>query len=178
MIEAATETQSPVAADHGYVAAFLIGVFAGLRSMTAPAAVARATSSGRLSPPAPLARIGSRPAVVLTSLAAVGELVADKLPFTPNRTDPGGLAARMATGAFSGAVVTSSSGQGARAGALFGAIGGVTGCFVGYAVRKKLTAALSPEGGSARVALGVAVLEDAVTIVGSGWVVSRLVGRK
>ena len=67
--------------------AFLIGVVSGLRSLTAPAAVAWAAHlgwiklGGRL-----LAFMGSTAAVAIFTLAALGELVADKLPSTPSRT--------------------------------------------------------------------------------------------
>jgi len=39
------------------------------------------------------------------NIAAVGELVADKLPFVPARTAPVGLAARAVSGGLSGAAV-------------------------------------------------------------------------
>ena len=56
--------------------AFLIGFFAGLRSLTAPAATAWAVYLGWLKLERPLSLIGSVPAVAIFTLLAVVELVA------------------------------------------------------------------------------------------------------
>ena len=66
--------------------AFLIGFFAGLRSLTAPAVTAWAVHLGWMKLPGALALMGSIPAVAIFTLLAVVELVADKLPNTPSRT--------------------------------------------------------------------------------------------
>ena len=69
-----------------YGFALLIGVVAGLRAMTAPAAVCWAARLGWL-PLAglPLAWLGGlAPILILTVLAAL-ELVGDQLPQTPSR---------------------------------------------------------------------------------------------
>ena len=66
--------------------AFLIGVFAGLRSLTAPAVVAWAVHLGRLRLVQPLAHIDSAASVTIFTILAVAELIADKLPKTPSRT--------------------------------------------------------------------------------------------
>src|SRR5208282_4461571 len=78
-----------------------IGVMAGLRSMTAPAVVCWAAhlhwidlQGSRLS------FLGSTVAMAIVTLLAVGELVADKLPSTPNRTSTGPLVWRVLTGAL------------------------------------------------------------------------------
>ena len=68
--------------------AFLIGLFAGLRSLTPPAVVAWAVYLGWLKLARPLSLIGSLPAVIILSLLAIIELILDKLPNTPNRTAP------------------------------------------------------------------------------------------
>lgn len=147
--------------------AFLIGIFAGLRSLTAPATVAWAAHLGWLKLDSPLSFIGSLPSVVILTLLAVGELVGDKLPKTPNRTAPLGLIARLVTGGVSGACITSAGGQGALLGALLGAVGGVVGCFGGFKARKKLVKALNAPD------LYVALFEDLVAIAGCLWVVTR-----
>lgn len=85
--------------------AFLIGFFAGLRSLTAPAATAWAVHLGWLKLERPLSIIGSVPSVAIFTLLAAGELVADKLSSMPNRTSPPGLIARMVTGGVTGACV-------------------------------------------------------------------------
>jgi uncharacterized membrane protein len=147
--------------------ALLIGFFAGLRSLTAPAATAWAVYLGWLSLERPLALIGSLIAVVIFTVLAVVELVADKLPQTPSRTALLGLIARILMGGLTGACVAASGGQGAVAGAMCGAIGGVAGCFVGYQARTRLVKALGTRDAY------VALVEDLVAIAGSLWAVSR-----
>jgi len=147
--------------------AFLIGFFAGLRSLTAPAATAWAVYLGWMRLERPLSLIGSLPSVVILTVLAVAELVADKLPKTPNRTSPPGLIARAVTGGVTGACVAVSGAQGALLGALLGAVGGVVGCFAGYQARQRLVKALGTRD------IYVALLEDVVAVAGSLWVVSR-----
>ncbi len=147
--------------------AFLIGFFAGLRSLTAPAATAWAVYLGWLKLERPLSLIGSLPAVVILTVLAVVELVADKLPKTSSRTSPPGLIARILTGGITGACVAVAGGQGALLGAFLGAVGGVVGCFAGYQARTRLVRALGTRD------TYVALLEDLVAVAGSLWVVSR-----
>ena len=147
--------------------AFLIGLFAGLRSLTPPAAVAWAVHLGWLKVAPPLSLIGSLPAVIILSLLALTELIIDKLPNTPNRTAPLGLIARIVTGGLTGACVSLGGGQSAFVGAGLGVIGGIVGCFAGYQARVRLVKSLrQPD-------LTVAVLEDLVAIGGGLFIVSR-----
>jgi uncharacterized membrane protein len=90
----------------------------------------------------PLAFMGSTAAVVIFSLLALGEYVADLLPQTPNRTTPGPLIARILTGGLSGACLCASAGQSLVAGAVLGGIGSVIGAFAGYQVRTRLVRSL------------------------------------
>ncbi|MGH7519548.1 MAG: DUF4126 family protein, partial [Gemmatimonadales bacterium] len=86
--------------------AFAIGVVAGLRSMTAPAAVAWAACFGWLHlEPTPLAFLGSAVARYVLLALMLGELVVDKLPFTPGRTRPGPFAGRILAGGLAGAAL-------------------------------------------------------------------------
>ncbi|MFY9609141.1 MAG: DUF4126 family protein [Blastocatellia bacterium] len=147
--------------------AFLIGFFAGLRSLAAPAATAWAVYLGWMKLERPLSLIGSLPSVVVLTILAVGELVVDKLPQAPNRTSPPGLIARIVTGGITGACVSAAGGQGALVGAVLGAIGGVVGCFAGYQARTRLVKALGTKD------TYVALLEDLVAVAGSLWVVSQ-----
>ena len=147
--------------------AFLIGFFAGLRSLTAPATTAWAVYLGWLRLERPLALIGSLPSVVIFTLLAVVELIADKLPQTPNRTAPPGLIARILMGGLTGACVAAVGGQGVFPGAVLGAVGGVVGCFGGYQARTRLVKALGTRD------FYVALLEDLVAVAGCLWVVSR-----
>jgi uncharacterized membrane protein len=87
--------------------------------------------------------MGSIIAVVIFSLLAVFELIADLLPSTPKRTAPAGLIARILMGGLCGACVCAASNQSLVIGAILGALGGVIGAFAGYEVRRKLVAALN-----------------------------------
>src|ERR1700730_7853407 len=89
-----------------YLLAFLIGVVAGLRSMTAPAVVSWAAHLGWLHlENTGLAFLGSRYTPCILTVLAIGELIADKLPKTPSRKAPVGFAARIVTGGFCGAAL-------------------------------------------------------------------------
>jgi uncharacterized membrane protein len=148
--------------------AFLIGVVAGLRSLTAPALVSWAAHRGWLNlHNTPLSFMGSTAAVVLFTLLAVVELVADKLPRTPSRTKPPGLIARIVLGGLSGAGMALSGAQPIALGAVLGVAGSIAGAFAGYEVRTGLVKALKvPD-------LVIALLEDAVAIAGGLFIVSR-----
>src|SRR4051812_11199552 len=105
------------------VLALGIGFVAGLRSLTAPTAVSWAAFLGWLNlQGSPLAFMGSRWAVVIYTLLALLEYVADLLPRTPNRTTPGPLITRIVLGGVSGAALTISAGQTFVVGALLGGI--------------------------------------------------------
>jgi uncharacterized membrane protein len=147
--------------------AFVIGILAGLRSLTAPAVVAWAGHFGWLRLDPPLSFIGSAPSAVIFTLLAAAELVVDKLPQTPSRTAPLGLGARIGTGGLSGACVAAAGGQDAVVGAVLGAAGGVAGAFAGYQARTRLVEALGTRDWM------VAVVEDLVAIGGCIGVVSR-----
>jgi uncharacterized membrane protein len=124
-----------------YLLAFLIGVVAGLRTMTAPASVSWASSLGRLHLGGTwLAFFGYKWTPWILSLLAVGELVADQLPSTPSRTAPLGFGGRIVTGALSGAAVGTSGGT-MLSGAIAGIAGAVVGTLGGHAFRARLAAA-------------------------------------
>jgi len=114
-----------------------IGLVAGLRSLTAPAAVSWA---------------------LVLSVLALGEYVADVLPGTPNRTKPGPLVARIVMGGLAGACISVSAGHSWLAGAVPGAMGGVIGAFAGYEVRRRVVS-----GAKVKDAV-VGVTEDLVAI--------------
>jgi len=147
--------------------AFLIGVIAGLRSLTAPAVVAWAAHRNWLNlDNTPLSFMASTAAVVVFTLLAVAELVADKLPFTPSRTKPPGLIGRIIFGGLAGAGVAAGA-QSIVLGAVLGVVGGIAGAFGGYEVRTRLVKALKvPD-------LVIALLEDAVAIAGGLLIVSQ-----
>ena len=147
--------------------AFLIGLCAGLRSLTPPAAVAWAVHLGWLRLARPLSLIGSLPAVIILSLLAVTEVFIDKLPNTPNRTAPLGLIARIVTGSLTGACVSVGGGKSAVVGAGRGMLGGIVGCFGGYQARAWLVRSLGQPD------FNIALVEDLIAIGGSLFIVSR-----
>jgi uncharacterized membrane protein len=143
-----------------YLFALLIGVIAGLRAMTAPAAVAWAAHLGWL-PLAgtPLAWLGAAATPwIFTALAAL-ELVGDQLPKTPSRKVPVQFGARILTGAFSGAAIGMTSGVW-MGGAVAGAVGAVIGTLGGAEARGRLAKAFGKD-------LPAALIEDAVAVFGA-----------
>lgn len=123
-----------------YLQAACLGVVAGMRSMGAPALV-----SGHLehsqSPglgPSPLRWLGTAKAANVTKFLAVGEIIGDKLPFTPSRIAPGPLFGRVASGGLCGAALCTAGGKRAGLGAALGVAGAVAGAFGFYHLRRTL----------------------------------------
>jgi len=139
--------------------ALLIGIVAGLRTMTAPAVVAWAAylnwfdlGDGWLS----LMSHWITPWIF--TLLALAELVTDQLPSTPSRTVPMQFGARILAGALTGATLGASGGT-LVGGLLAGIVGAVIGTLGGRTIRGKLAASF----GRDRPA---AFLEDAIAIIG------------
>ena len=152
-----------------YLGCFAIGIIAGLRSLTAPALVSWAAHLGWLDLSASwLSFLGSRAATIILSLLALGELVADKLQKTPNRTNPGPLVFRAITGGFSSIAICASAHQSLVIGTILGVLGSIAGAFAGYEVRHRLVKTFGlPD-------FGVAAAEDIVAIGGGFLIVSNL----
>jgi uncharacterized membrane protein len=150
-----------------YLFAALIGVIAGLRSMTAPAAVSWAAHLGWLHVENTwLAFLGFGPTAYIITALAILELIADKLPVTPSRKSPPAFIGRILTGGLSGAALGASGGSWV-AGLVAGVIGAIAGTLGGYEFRMRLVKA---SGGKD---LPIALLEDAIAIGGAFWIVSR-----
>jgi uncharacterized membrane protein len=140
-----------------YLLAFLIGLVAGLRAMTAPAAVSWAARLGWLNlEGTPLAFFGAAVTPWLFTAAALGELVNDKLPKTGSRKAPPAFIARIVTGALCGAAVGAAS-HALVPGLILGAVGAVAGTLGGYEFRARLARAAGKD-------LPIALLEDAIAI--------------
>ena len=154
--------------NHIFALAVGIGVVAGLRSLTAPAAASWAAHLGWLNLQGSLvAFMGSTVAVAVFSLLAIGELVADMLPKTPRRTAPVPLVARILTGGLCGACLCASADQSLLIGALLGATGGVIGAFAGYEIRRALVNKLNIKD------IFIAIFEDLIAIGAAFFFVSR-----
>src|SRR3954453_9122861 len=150
-----------------YMLAFLIGVVAGLRSMTPPAVVSWAARLGWLHlENTPLAFLGFAATPYILSLIAIAELINDKLPKTPSRETLVPFTARIVTGAFSGAALGAPAGA-LAGGLLAGAVGGVAGTLAGYEFRRRLVKATAGRD------LPIALLEDAIAICAALWILSR-----
>jgi uncharacterized membrane protein len=151
-----------------FLLALGVGIVAGLRSLLAPAVVAWAAHFDLLNlHGSPLAFMGSRAAVAIFSIFAIGELIADKLPKTPKRTAFAPLLARILLGALSGVSLCVATGKSLLAGALLGGTGGVIGAFVGYEIRRRIVNSLHIKD------FFVAICEDLVAIVLACFLVSH-----
>jgi uncharacterized membrane protein len=105
--------------------------------------------------------------VVLTILAVV-ELIADKLPKTPARTAPAGLIARVVLGCLCGAALAANAGGNLLVPAIVGVGGALIGTFVGYKTRHALVLrAQIPD-------FTVAIAEDVIAVAGSLLIVSQV----
>jgi uncharacterized membrane protein len=150
-----------------YLLALLIGVVAGLRAMTAPAAVSWGAALGWI----PVADswagfMAYRITPWIFTVLAIVELVTDQLPSTPSRKVPVQFGTRVVSGAFCGAVIGTAGGS-LVGGLIAGAIGAVIGTLGGADLRGRLARAF----GSDRPA---ALIEDAVAIVGAYLIVSSV----
>ena len=150
-----------------YLLALLIGVVAGLRAMTAPAAVAWGAYLGWL----PLSGtwagfMGHWIAVAIFTVLALVELVGDQLPSTPSRKVPVQFGTRLVSGAFVGAIIGTAGGA-LIAGLVAGIVGAAIGTYGGAEVRSRLAGAFGRD-------LPAALIEDAVAIVLAFLVVSAV----
>ncbi|WP_439502478.1 DUF4126 domain-containing protein [Aminobacter ciceronei] len=151
-----------------YLLALLIGIVAGLRAMTAPAAVAWGAWLGWL----PLAGtwagfMGHWIAVAIFTVLAIVELVTDQLPSTPSRKVPVQFGTRIVIGALTGAVIGTAGGI-VVGGLAAGIIGAILGTLGGAEIRGRLAASFGND-------LPAALIEDAVAILGALLVVSMVV---
>jgi uncharacterized membrane protein len=143
-----------------YTKAACLGLIAGMRTMSAPALVSgmlTATCSDELVG-TPLEWFALPTTAAVFKLLAAGELIADKLPGVPARTEPGALIGRGVMGALSGSAVCVADGEGMVEGAVIGALSAVASAFAFYHLRRWLTEA-TPLPDSA-----VAVAEDALAL--------------
>ncbi|MFY9664183.1 MAG: hypothetical protein WAL67_01390 [Candidatus Cybelea sp.] len=135
-------------------AALLLGVVAGLRTLTAPAVLL-------------LLRGGGWVSYVLV-VGALLEDAGDLHPKTPPRTAPMGLIARLVSGGFCGWWLTASTGASIVAGVLLGACGALIGAYGGLSARKLSVSLIGR--------VPAALLEDVVAIAAAVAIVTH-VGR-
>lgn len=140
------------------IAALLIGAAIGLRSFAPLAVLSAAIYTGHLPSSGFLPYLGSFIGLLLLSVFALGELIADKTPAVPNRTDAFPLIGRMCLGGFSGYTLAAAANGPRLLCAVIGLAAAAAGAFGGFLVRRRLTKEMSvPD-------LPVALVEDAVCI--------------
>jgi uncharacterized membrane protein len=145
----------------------LIGGVSGLRSMMGVALVCWGAHLGWLSLGATkLGFLASPISLIVFSLLAVGELVADKLP-VPSRVQAGPLAARFVLGAFAAGALAVAAGASFVLPAVMGGVAALGGAFLGYSVRRLIVQQWKVKD------LLVALLEDLVAVVVGLFAVSR-----
>lgn len=149
-----------------YLKALGLGFLTGGRSMSGPALLSNHLSGDEPAAlsDSPLHLFSAGWLSNLLKVAAVGEMVADKLPLIPARTEPAPLAGRIVLGAFTGLLLCVAERRSPVVGALLGGVGALVGTFAFYHLRR-LAGEQSP---IADPVLGLA--EDAV-IVGSGMAI-------
>ena len=133
------------------LAAFLIGLVVGLRTLTAPAVLLWLRDRGGVW------------AFVL-SVGAIIEYFGDVSRRAPARTGPTGLVPRILSGAFCGWQLAAMHGGSLAPAAALGSVGAVAGAFGGLALRRRAIAAIGlvPSG----------LLEDAIAITLSFLVIT------
>ena len=152
---------------HMYALALLIGVIAGLRTMTAPTAISWAAWSGRLALEGSwLAFLGYSWTPWIFTVLALGEFVGDQLPSTPSRTVPMQFGARLVSGAICGAAIGSPH-HAMLGGLLAGVVGAVIGTLGGHAFRRRLAAWFKKDPLAA-------FIEDAIAVGGALLIVLNL----
>jgi uncharacterized membrane protein len=116
-----------------------LGAVAGVRSMSAPALLSRSASRGTIEgiEGTPFAFLASPRAARILTVLAVGEALADKLPFAPDRISLPGLVGRMASGGLVGAALFAAARRRAAIGAGLGLLASAAASYPSYYLRVK-----------------------------------------
>ncbi|MGD0445029.1 MAG: DUF4126 family protein [Edaphobacter sp.] len=138
----------------------LLGVVTGMRSMTAMAVLCWFAYRGDLSLDDTWASWAAKlvTAIIFTVLA-LAELVADKLPKTPNRIAPGPLLVRVVVGGLIGAIVAAGLNGSEFEGVILGVGGALIGAFGGFLIRREIVLRLASHDWP------VALVEDASAVL-------------
>lgn len=142
-----------------FILCLFLGIVAGLRVMSAAAALSWGAFLGWIDLSAtPFGFLGHVIAVGILTLLALGEFVTDQLPSTPSRLVPQQFGARVIVGTLAGAILAWPT-TGWFLGGTAGLVGAILGTLGGYHARRTLVRAI---GGQDRP---IALLEDAVAII-------------
>jgi uncharacterized membrane protein len=145
----------------------LLGMVTGMRSMTAMAVLCWFAYRGDLSLDDTWASWAAKltTAVIFTVLA-LSELVADKLPKTPNRTAPGPLLVRIVMGGLIGSIVAAGLNGSGVEGVILGVVGALIGAFGGFLVRREIVLRLGCKDWQVALAEDVTAIFCAVLAMG------------
>jgi len=147
-----------------------IGILAGMRTLSAPVITTHILSNrpSKKLEKSPLKFMQSTTVAAVLKVLSVTELIADKLPSTPNRIEPAGVAGRGLSGALAGASIYKAVGGKALTGALIGGAAAIAATYASYHLRKNIVKANH----IADPLIGAA--EDAL-VIGAGISLSKLV---
>ncbi|HET6585164.1 MAG TPA: hypothetical protein VFG69_17020 [Nannocystaceae bacterium] len=115
-----------------------VGALSGARTMAAPVLVCDRVRDAVLVAGAPARGLASPRVGVVVHAGAALEMIADKLPFTGDRTAPAGILARTIAGAFAGAVLWSIHRRGWLAGTVLGGAGAIAGAHATWHLRRAI----------------------------------------
>jgi uncharacterized membrane protein len=147
----------------------LIAGATGARCMTGLATVAGVAAAGDERAPTPVGHRLDRQIAGAAALAALGELVGDKLPNIGNRIDPAPLAGRVVAGALIGAAVAGLTGRDKKNAAVGGAVAAFLGAHLSFHFRRVLTNHMP--------AIAAALVED-VVVLGAAAAGARLLTQR
>jgi uncharacterized membrane protein len=145
------------------IRSILIGLVAGQRAMTPLAVLAGAARRGTLRADDDATQLLANPLVATGAVAlAAAEMAGDKMKTAPDRIVALGLAARLITSSFAGAVLAPKDKR--AVGALLGAATAVGSSYLGFTVR---IAAMRRYGQTS-----TGFVEDAI-VLASGWAIAN-----
>jgi uncharacterized membrane protein len=110
----------------------LLGAAMGLRSIVALAALVVRRNDGRP------AALGHPAAQAAAAIACAGELVADKLPTTPSRLTPRGLASRLISASLAAAVLARCGGRSPVPAVVIASAAALAAAKIGHDTRRRL----------------------------------------
>jgi uncharacterized membrane protein len=155
-----------------YLLCVLIGGVSGLRSLTGIAVVTIVAQRGwphlgwlHLGGTG-LGFLGRPVATYIFVVLAIGELIADKLSFTPPRVQAGPLAVRFLLGAVCSSALAVAAGMSWVFPAAVGGVSAIVGAYAGYWLRRGITSRGVKD-------LPIALLEDGTAILLALFAVSR-----
>jgi uncharacterized membrane protein len=152
-------------------AILLLGFATGLRTFTPLALICWFAYLGYLPVEGTWAAWTARLWVAIAvSVLALGELIGDKLPKTPNRTAPGPLLARLIFGGLGGAICATGMRGPELEGVLLGVTGALLGAFTGFMIRRELVKKIGCADWK------IAVAEDLFTILSAAFALHVVTG--